>query len=339
MIPEYQDILARGNIRNGQLPLYISVHTFVKVALHHHDFAELSFVVEGFGTETLNGETHPLRPGSVSFLLPHHIHELRSDGDTPMKVICCMFDISILFGSPHEDKLAGLLLGAGSDLPSFVDLRDDESEKMKAVLYELMREYRNDSLCKECLIRSKLIEALLLFVRACGSAKPAESISGRLDTRKKMSRLIRHVHLNFKENLTLKQLSDQFHLSVPYISRAFRKQTGRSLLDYIHELRINSAASLLVTTDLSIAEISSEVGFESFRTFSRVFKLLKGKTPSEYRRSARCAIENETMPSRTANTATSGAGGCTTRASLRPGAMGKASFRFPHGAVGRVGKR
>ena len=338
MIPEYQDILERGKIRNGQLPLYISVHEFVKVGLHHHDFAELSFIIEGFGTETLNGETHPLRPGSVSFLLPHHIHELRSDGDTPMKAICCMFDIGILFGSPHEDKLAGLLLGAGSDLPSFVDLRDEESEKMKAVLYELMREYRNDSLCKECLIRSKLIEALLLFVRTCGSSKPSASISGRLDTRKKMSRLIRHVHLHFKENLTLKQLSDQFHLSVPYISRAFRKQTGRSLLDYIHELRINCAASLLVTTDLSVAEISSEVGFESFRTFSRVFKLLKGTTPSEYRRSVRLAMDNETIQSKPAITS-SGSGGGTSRASLRPGAMIKTPLRFPHGVFGKAGKR
>jgi transcriptional regulator GlxA family with amidase domain len=70
---------------------------------------------------------------------------------------------------------------------------------------------------------------------------------------------------------------------MPYISRLFKDHVGQSFLTYLHGLRIKSAASLLISTEMPIADISTEVGFESYRTFLRVFREIRGQTPSDYR--------------------------------------------------------
>lgn len=283
--PQYQDAVA--NIQKGQLPFYILINTLnCNSPLHHHDFAEFSFVFEGRGTEIINGKKHAMQPGTASFLLPHHIHEIYSDPGTPIRLYCCMFDINILFGSPVDAELCGMLLRTGNDLPSYVDFPPQQAERVRRILDEIRSEYLGDAFGKNSLIRGKLMEALLLYIRAHRGAPPAGRGGIYADGKKDIWDIVQYVHLHYTDKLTLENVSRQFKVSVPYISRAFREHVGQSFLDYLHGLRIRSAASLLISTDMAISDIASEVGFESFRTFSRVFKELKRVTPSEYRQAA-----------------------------------------------------
>jgi AraC-like DNA-binding protein len=68
------------------------------------------------------------------------------------------------------------------------------------------------------------------------------------------------------------------------LSKLLKRHLGTSFIDFIHELRIRQACSLLRSSDMSITDIALEVGFRSFASFSRVFNHLKGVTPSVYRK-------------------------------------------------------
>src|SRR5690606_32673826 len=96
-------------------------------------------------------------------------------------------------------------------------------------------------------------------------------------------KVLQYLHVHYQEDLSLESISRQFRVSPPYISRLFKEHVGQSFLTYLHELRIKSAASLLISTDMSISDIATEVGFESYRTFLRVFRDIRGQTPSEFR--------------------------------------------------------
>lgn len=285
MIPEYQDVLSVANIRKGKLPIYvIDTQIHPRVSLHHHDFAEFLYVVDGHGTEIINGTTHELKPGTASFLLPHHIHEIRSrNPDAPVRLHICMFDISMLFGSPFDLELIGQLLRVGDALPSYVDFPPDRASKLRDIFQTILDEYVNQDFGKYCLIRNKLLEGLILFSREQRTMQPLDFDQQKLS--RKLSQLIQYVHLHYTDRITLESLSERFHTSPPHISQSFKKFCGCNFLEYLHKLRIGSALSLLASTDMLVSDIATEVGFDSYRSFTRVFKKLKNMTPQQFRES------------------------------------------------------
>jgi YesN/AraC family two-component response regulator len=97
--------------------------------------------------------------------------------------------------------------------------------------------------------------------------------------------IIEFVRTNYNDhNLNVAFISQQFGVSANYVSTLFKKETGMALSEYISNVRIEHAKRLLKDTNMKASEISSEVGFASFRTFSRVFSSMVGTSPGEYRK-------------------------------------------------------
>lgn len=73
--------------------------------------------------------------------------------------------------------------------------------------------------------------------------------------------------------------------SASYLSKLFKRETGKTMTQYTADLRCRQAAEMLRETGLSVQEISSYVGYLDNNYFVKVFKKMTGKTPSEYRAS------------------------------------------------------
>ena len=291
--PRYEDIKAIMESKKGKLPLYMAIHTVRKTTLHHHGFVELSYVIENRGTETINGVSHYLQPGTASFLLPHHIHEINSESDQPIVKYCCMFDINILLGSSYESELASLLFQVGSTIPSFVDFSPAMAQRMSSIFELLLEEYnRQDGIGRSSLIRAKLTEAMLMFIRASDACQPLTLQEAEPDEKINFWKIVQYIHVHYAEKLTLDWLSQHFRVSTPYISRSFKKHLGRSFLEYLHALRVESVVSMLLSTNMSLIDIAAEAGFESYRSFSRVFREVHGQSPSDYRKAYKFVNES-----------------------------------------------
>jgi two-component system response regulator YesN len=89
---------------------------------------------------------------------------------------------------------------------------------------------------------------------------------------------------NYNQNLTLENVSDHIGFNPTYFSVFFKKETGKNFSEYLTELRIKSAKLYLISTDMDIADIAEEVGYNDLKYFSKLFKKLTGINPSEYRR-------------------------------------------------------
>jgi len=89
---------------------------------------------------------------------------------------------------------------------------------------------------------------------------------------------------NFKERLTLEGVAKKMGVSKYYLSHIFSQKIGCGFNQYINSLRIGMAQHLLGNPDISIADIAFECGFESLRTFNRVFKEYAGSSPSGYKK-------------------------------------------------------
>ncbi|MFC4776248.1 helix-turn-helix domain-containing protein [Paenibacillus sp. GCM10023252] len=304
----------------SNLPLIVSVNTIHhSFPSHRHDCMEFSLVIEGEGTEWVNGIPHPMMPGTFTFIMPYQFHEIRVTGDRPLRLLNCMFGTQMLtsLGADSTELMRTLLPRESSFDRHTMQLQEPLNQKTQELMQELYEEFNAQSPLRSTMLRAKLSELLVLIERSRMKETAASAGASGTETGKAVERTnstrqgaatgmhrgdamatktqpVRHSHnlastilhdlyLHYREELTLKTLSTAHGLSTVHISGLLKQLTGRTFVQLLHEIRLRQACSLLVTTDMKIADAAVEAGFQSTQTFFRVFKQEIGVTPAEYK--------------------------------------------------------
>lgn len=98
-----------------------------------------------------------------------------------------------------------------------------------------------------------------------------------------VSRCRSYVMAHPMENLKIRKIAEELGVNPEYMARRFRKETGTSLLNFIHIMKIKDAKQLLKYSDMTAVEISTRLGFSSQSQFSTLFRRETGLTPKEFR--------------------------------------------------------
>ena len=99
-------------------------------------------------------------------------------------------------------------------------------------------------------------------------------------------RLIQYIGEHFQEPLTLDGLAHALHVNKYYLSHTFSRKLQMNFREYLNHIRLDYARRLIQTTGRPLTEIWAEAGFESQRSFNRVFRDMEGTTPLGYRKMA-----------------------------------------------------
>jgi araC family DNA-binding response regulator len=99
-----------------------------------------------------------------------------------------------------------------------------------------------------------------------------------------IQRIIEYIDHHYKEDLSRTTLADMVYLSADHLARIFKKETGETLVKYITDKRINAAKELLSDTKTPIAQVASEVGYDNYSYFTKIFKEKTGFSPGDYRK-------------------------------------------------------
>ncbi|WP_278682352.1 response regulator transcription factor [Paraclostridium bifermentans] len=108
----------------------------------------------------------------------------------------------------------------------------------------------------------------------------SESKDGYSKTIKKS---IDYIHKNYKQNISLQDISNYVFLSHEYFSRLFKEEVGENFSSYLTNYRMKKAESLIKNTDMKISQIAIEVGYTNASYFSRSYKKFKGISPEDDR--------------------------------------------------------
>lgn len=117
-----------------------------------------------------------------------------------------------------------------------------------------------------------------------GSQIPDSGKSAAVILSEAVQEAIRYIHENLAANMSIRDIAEVAHLNPQYFMRLFRKETGRSVLEYITECRLQKAKQLLKESNLPITEVALAVGYDNFSYFSKLFKRNEGMPPSDYRK-------------------------------------------------------
>ena len=92
---------------------------------------------------------------------------------------------------------------------------------------------------------------------------------------------------HYNEEISIEQYAVSRNMSTSWFNRSFRSAVGTSPMQYILDVRIRNAQTLLETTDYSVTSIAALVGYDNPMYFSRLFRKAKGLSPSKYRKTFR----------------------------------------------------
>ena len=92
----------------------------------------------------------------------------------------------------------------------------------------------------------------------------------------------KYIQSHIEERLTLNDVAAIFGLSPNYLSVLFKKTCDVGFSEYITQMKVTKAKTMLLEQDMKIYEVANELGFESAFYFSKVFKKVEGISPREY---------------------------------------------------------
>lgn len=108
-----------------------------------------------------------------------------------------------------------------------------------------------------------------------------DSADGRRDAY--ITQALQYIEMNYSRKITIDSISRHVGLNRSYFNSIFKNAMGITLQEYLIEFRIRKACELLPNASLSIGNISRSVGYNDPLLFSKIFKQVKGSTPSDYR--------------------------------------------------------
>lgn len=109
-------------------------------------------------------------------------------------------------------------------------------------------------------------------------------LAGAVDEDKDaVEKVCHYIADHVEEDLSVDRLAEQAYLNANYLTRMFKKRTGKTLTEYITDYRLRLAEDLLRDTKLSITMVSAKVGYQNYTYFIKQFKKFTGYAPREYR--------------------------------------------------------
>lgn len=239
---------------------------FSKLAEHSHSFAYFCFVLRGAYTENYGSKNRLCTPSTLIF---HSQNEVHSNIFHDAGGRCFNVRLQAALLSRLENYSLTL------NRTEFFD-----GISITALGTKLYREFRVMDEVSPLAIEGIILEIIAETTR--------RSVKGNDGPKPRWLRVTKDIlHSRFSENLTINEISELVGRHPVHLAREFRKHFHSTIGEYIRKLRIEFALQKLAVSDLSLTEIALDAGFSHQSHFSKTFKLLTGKTPSEYREFSR----------------------------------------------------
>lgn len=260
-----------------------------RMAFHHHNDTEIMYIISGKcqvevdahgGEEAIDSVS--LKKGEFIMLNAIIPHRLIVDEAVPCRMLNIEFRFMPGVGlSPTVQRLAA----EDDDLRALLDtdraylvLRDpgEVYPCLKSLVLELDQRDAGGAM-----VHMQLMQ-LLIHIGRLNQEKIA---SGDSQTNYYVKASIAYLHQNYDRDIQVKDIAAAVNLHPGYLHRIFKSFTGKTLTQYLTELRMEKAKMLLLHSDIPILDICDYVGVASRQYFHSLFKKYTDLTPAEYRRS------------------------------------------------------
>lgn len=255
---------------------------------HFHSEYEIIYVKQGKGHRFVGDSMGTFDNGDIIFLgsnLPHYMRSLQEyygDNDLRVKGVIIQFSKDFFNNqiSNYSDFKHIKLLLQKSERGILFSNKSDK--KIKLIRHEIRTLAAYSGI--ERMI--KLISLLDLMAKyedesILGSLGLGASLSTFTDSR--LDKILSYISYNYNYEINVDKVAAMIPMNTSAFCRYFKKQTGKTFMEYVLNLRIGLACKLLLTDSKDISQIAFECGFNTICHFNKIFKRITGMIPTEYK--------------------------------------------------------
>lgn len=270
----------------GQEPIAMRPHTrFVDFPEHRHDFIEIIYVCAGSTHHRIGGTTElTLAAGELLLLAPQTVHAIAcaGAGDVAVNLMLLPIFLEEALGMVGRDSVPGrFLLGCmQNDCPAipYLHARVSGLAPMQNLLENLIASRLGGGKIRRS-ERLTMGLILLLLEEHADLVTVGDRAAG---TNALVAAVLQEIHHHYQD-ASLSALADRYAVSLAYLSRTIKAQTGSTFKELLRDRRLERAAELLTATSLPLADILPMLGYDNSSYFHRIFRDRYGCTPREYR--------------------------------------------------------
>ena len=263
-------------------------HGIPDVLFHWHNEFEINYVYKGSARYHIDYNYFDSQEGDIILIRPNAMHSIHPIGDLEHVTdsLVCHLD---MLGSSNLDQTALLYLQPlQNDTLKTVPRIQPHQEgygQIKEILFRIFASIEEAAPYYELLLKSQLFQLVhLLYQHNYIVKKNTDDLYRKNE---KLRGLIDHIHQHYQENLTIEMMADYMGYSKTHFMSVFKQQTGTSCMEFVIQVRLREACTLLTSSLKSVLEISNQVGFNNLSNFNRQFKRYYHMTPSHYRKQFR----------------------------------------------------
>jgi AraC-like DNA-binding protein len=252
---------------------------------HYHSDFQIQLVYSGGGDCHINGTQYKIHQGTIIVVPKGSFHDFRVTNPKGMKTVEAKFVSS----DPAMETIISQL-----EFP----MEDDGT--IFNIMSRIVLEGQRRTFYYKEMSNSLLLECIFLMFRMTHHAPDSvfeTSSWNRSEPEKHTEDLLGLVDNYIAKNIQIKispaDIAAACGYNQDYLYRFIRKKTGVSTIRYINQKKFDRAKELIIHTELSLSEISWNLGFETLQYFSRFFKDHAGIPPSEYSNKVRATIRTD----------------------------------------------
>lgn len=254
---------------------------------HWHSAFEIDYVEEGEMEFRTVNEIIRLQQGSAIFINSNILHDVHvKEGMRGCRIYAHFFNMHFLSGmynSIFEHHYIIPVLKC-KELPAYA-IRPDSPRKIRMIdqLLQSIKLCEREDFGYEFEIRANLSRFWYMMIEETSEILKQNSSSRNTDSNR-LKMMMKFVHENYSEKLTLLDIAQSANISPRECTRCFQRSIGFSPINYLNDYRIRMAAKMLLQTDHNIIAIGENCGFSSSSYFGKVYRETFGCTPKEYRK-------------------------------------------------------
>ncbi len=276
-IPKASDISVA--VQEDKLPFFYNY-------LHRHNEIQIVLIIKGEGMLIVGNYMQRFKAGDIYIIGANQSHIFRSDSSYFIKKNKNNIHSLSLFFNPEETFRNILCLPEMKEIKHFLDKTiwglkapKHETNSLADEIFHLMQ--TRTGLLLSDFIRLLHNMAHIRKWKLLSTTTPGFSISDSEGFR--MNDIYQYSIANYSENISLRQIADVAHLTLPAFCRYFKKQTSKTYISFLNEIRISEACNKILEGKFkSMSSIAYETGFKNVTTFNRVFKKINGMPPRKF---------------------------------------------------------
>ncbi|GGZ87562.1 AraC family transcriptional regulator [Algibacter mikhailovii] len=246
---------------------------------HYHDEYELILTLKGEGVRIIGDEMDQFEAPELILIgsnLPHLFKNKVDETEVDYIVLKFKDDINELplFKLPELNRVKDLLRRSKRG----IKFSPETVQKIKPLFIKLAEN-------KGC---NKVISFLQIFDILSNASQTeylaSEKFSLQLieDGEDRLQKVLNYLGEEYTRDISLEELAEIAHMTKNAFCRYFKEKTGKTAFGYLREYRVSKACQMLISSNKTITEICYDTGFNSFSSFTRIFKSLKNISASEY---------------------------------------------------------